>query len=126
MAKYKDKDETGNKIGQQKKILQSKPTAQSKGTKVPTTVFAALDDASVIKKTELKTGKKFKLGDFKPQPQKGTKTPFGLKPLHCKPSYMFATAKYLTDNTRSQSEKYKPQGFPTEKFLSFPRNDFVI
>ena len=124
--KGKDKDETGNKIGQQKKVLQSKPTALSLGKKVPSTVFGALDDASVIKKTEKKTGKKFKLGDFKPTPQKGTKTPFGFKSLHCKPSAMYATPKYLVDNTRSQAEKYKPQGFATEKFLSFPRNDFVI
>lgn len=126
MGKGKDKDETGNKIGQQKKILQSKPTAQSKGKKVSSTVFGALDDPSVIKKTELKTKKKFCMGDFKPKPQKGTKTPFGMKPLDCKPVYMYATPKYLTDNTRSQAEKYKPQGFPTEKFLSFPRSDFVI
>lgn len=122
----KDKDETGNKIGRQKKVLRSKPTPLSKGKKVPCTVFGALDDASVIKKTEKKTNKKFKLGDFKPSPPKGTKTPYGFKPLDCKPAVMYATPKYLCDNTRSQAEKYKPQGFPTEKFLSFPRNDFVI
>lgn len=124
--KGKDKDETGNKIGQQKKILQSKPTALSLGKKVPTTVYGALDDASVIKKVEKKTGKKFNLGDFKPQPQKGTKKPFGFQPVKCKPAMMYATPKYLVDNSRSQSENYKPLGFPTEKFLSFPRNDFVI
>lgn len=126
MAKYKDKDETGNMIGQKKKILRSKPTALSVGKKVPTTVFGALDDASVIKKTELKTKKKFKMGELKPQVVKGTNTPFGLKPLPCKPAYMYATPKYLVNNTRSKSEEYKPLGFPTEKFLSFPRNDFVI
>lgn len=126
MGKKKDKEETGNKIGQQKKILQSKPTAQSKGKKVPATVYGALNDASVINKVESKTGKKFKTGDFKSQKVKGSTTPFGLKPVKCKPAMIYATPKYLVDNTRSQSENYKPLGFPSEKFLSFPRNDFVI
>lgn len=120
-------DSSGNKFGEKKKILKSKPTKKSIGKEVPTTVFGGIADSFTNKKLKQKThGKDIKTGTFKEVKMKGTKTPFGLKPLPCKPAYMFATAKYLVDNTHSHSDKYKPQGFAAEKFLSFPRNDFVI
>ncbi len=112
--------------GEKKKILQSKPTALSKGKIVPTTVYGGLDNAYVNSKLKRKTGTSLKLGMFKLNPATGTKTPFGLKRLPCRPVVHYQTAKDIVDNTRSKSGKYKPKGFPTEKFLSFPRNDFVI
>jgi hypothetical protein len=115
----------GNKKEKQK-ILKSKPTPLSKGKIVPSTVYGGLDNAYVNKKVERRSGKKVKLGSFKPIAAKGTKTPFGLKKLPCRPVFHYQTPKNITDNTRSKSEKYKPKGFPTEKFLSFPRNDFVM
>jgi hypothetical protein len=110
----------GESFKEKKQILKSKPTKVSKGGVVPGTTFGALQDASVIKKVENKTKKPFKAASFKPVKVKGTKTPFGLKPLSCKPAYMYATPKYLTDNTRP-AKQYKPQGFPTEQFLKIPR-----
>lgn len=115
-----------NRGKQGEKILKSKKTALSKGEKVPSTVYAGLNDSSVIRKTEKKTKKAFNLGSFKPAIVKGTKTPFGLKKLPCRPVVHFQTPKSIVDNTSSTRGKYKAKGFPTEKFLSFPRNDFVI
>lgn len=107
-------------FGEKKKILKSKPTKESKGAKVPTTTYGAIGDGSVIKQAEKKTKKPFKAGNFKNVKVKGTKKPFGFKPLPCKPVYMYHTPKYLADNTRSK-QNYKPQGFPTEQFLKIPR-----
>lgn len=111
---------------EKQKILKSKPTPLSKGKIVPSTVYGGLDNARVNAKVERKTGKKIKLGMFKPTNTKGTLRPFGLKKLSCRPVMHFQTPKNIVDNTRSKNEKYQAKGFPTEKFLSFPRNDFVI
>jgi hypothetical protein len=107
-------------FGEKKEIVKSKPTAESKGKKVPTTTYGGLNDTAVIKKVEKKTKKAFKAGTFKKVKVVGTKTPFGLKPLKCKPAYMYATPKYLTDNTRTKS-KFKPRGYAAESFLKIPR-----
>ena len=111
---------------EKKKILQSKPTALSKGKVVPTTVYGGLNDAYVNKKLERKTKKKISLCSFKAVKTECTDKPYGLKKLPCRPVMLYQTPKNIVDNTRSMSEKYKSKGFATEKFLSFPRNDFVI
>lgn len=114
------------KEDKKEKLLKSKKTALSQGKIVPSTVYGGLDDAYVNNKLKKRTGKSMNLCGFKPAIAKGTKTPYGLKKLPCRPVFHFQTPKNIVDNTRSQSEKYKAKGFPTEKFLSFPRNDFVI
>lgn len=108
-----------NDFGEKKEIVKSKPTAESKGKKVPSTTYGALDDSAVIKKVEKKTKKSFKAGVFKQVKVKGTKTPFGLKPVN-KPAYMYATPKFMVNNTVAKA-KFKPRGFAAETFLKIPR-----
>jgi len=107
-------------FGEKKEIVKSKPTAKSKGQKVPTTTYGALNDTAVIKKTERKTKRPFKAGNFKEVKVKGTKTPFGMKPVTCKPAYMYATPKYLVNNTIAKA-KFKPRGYAAETFLKIHR-----
>lgn len=115
-----------SKKDKNKKILKSKATALSKGKKVPSTVFAGLANDRINNKIDKKLNKTSELGGFKKTVNNGTTTPFGLKKLPCRPVFLYQTPKSIVDNTVSKSEHYKPKGFATEKFLSFPRNDFVI